>query len=51
VTRSLIIMPAAQFEIIEAQGWYEKEATRHMPHRSERRDGQKEPSSRLRLAT
>jgi toxin ParE1/3/4 len=26
VTRSLIIMPAAQFEIIEAQGWYEKEA-------------------------
>jgi toxin ParE1/3/4 len=27
VTRSLTIMPAAQFEIIEAQGWYEKEAT------------------------
>jgi toxin ParE1/3/4 len=27
VTPSLIIMPAAQFEIIEAQGWYEKEAT------------------------
>jgi toxin ParE1/3/4 len=27
VTRSLIIMPAAQFEIIEAQDWYEKEAT------------------------
>jgi toxin ParE1/3/4 len=26
VTRSLIIMPAAQFEITEAQGWYEKEA-------------------------
>jgi toxin ParE1/3/4 len=27
VTRPLIIMPAAQFEIIEAQGWYEKAAT------------------------
>jgi toxin ParE1/3/4 len=26
VTRSLIIMPAAQFEIIEAQGWFEKDA-------------------------
>jgi len=26
VTRSLIAMPAARLEIIEAQGWYEKEA-------------------------
>jgi hypothetical protein len=26
VTRSLIVMPAARLEIIEAQGWYEKEA-------------------------
>jgi hypothetical protein len=25
VTRSLIVMPAARLEIIEAQGWYEKE--------------------------
>ena len=26
MTRSLIVMPAARLEIIEAQGWYEKEA-------------------------
>jgi hypothetical protein len=26
VTRPLIVMPAARLEIIEAQGWYEKEA-------------------------